>query len=115
MTGRLGSHLPGYSRTQNSYDLGFVASWETDLFGGLKRGAQAASAEAQAAEALHMGTRITVAAEAADAYMQIRGAQARLIFAKDQVATDRHLVDLVQQRRDAGIASDRELAQAQAL
>src|SRR5207302_5385222 len=97
------------------YDLGFMASWETDLFGGLKKGAQAATAEAQAAEALHIGTRVTVAAEGADAYMQIRGAQARLVFAKDQIATDEHLVELVQQRKDAGVASDRELAQAQAL
>src|SRR5438876_2714105 len=115
MTGRLASHLPGYSRTQNYYDLGFIASWETDLFGGLKKGAEAANAEAQAAEASQTGTRITVAAEAADAYMQIRGAQARLVFAKEQIATDNHLVELVQQRRDAGVASDRELAQAQAL
>src|SRR5881227_1090780 len=115
MTGRLASHLPGYSRTQNYYDLGFIATWETDLFGGLKKGAQAATAEAQAAEASKTGTRITVAAEAADAYMQVRGAQARLNFAKDQIATDSHLVELVQQRRDAGVASDRELAQAQAL
>jgi NodT family efflux transporter outer membrane factor (OMF) lipoprotein len=114
-TGRLASHLPGYSRTQNYYDLGFIASWETDLFGGLKKGAQAATAEAQGVEALQMGTRITVAAEAADAYMRIRGAQARLDFAKGQISTASHLVELVQQRRDAGIASDRELAQAQAL
>ena len=115
MTGRFAANTPGYNRTQNYYDLGFIASWETDLFGGLKKGAQAATAEAQAAEASQTGTRITVAAEAADAYMQIRGAQARLIFAKDQVATDEHLVELVQQRKDAGVASDRELAQAQAL
>src|SRR5437868_8595840 len=115
MTGRAASHLPGYDRHQNYYDLGFMASWETDLFGGLKKGAQAATAEAQAAEASHTGTRITVAAEAADAYMQVRGAQARLIFAKDQIATDAHLVELEQQRKDAGVASDRELAQAQAL
>ena len=114
-TGRLASHLPGYSRSQNYYDLGFTASWETDLFGGLKRGAEAASAEAQAAEARQTGTRITVAAEAADAYLQIRGAQARLNFAKDQIATDQHLVELVQQRKDAGVASDRELAQAEAV
>src|SRR5947199_4104781 len=110
--GRLASHLPGYSRTQNYYDLGFIASWETDLFGGLKKGAQAATDEAQAAEASQTGTRITVAAEAADAYMQIRGAQARLIFVKGQIPTDEHLVELVQQRKDAGVASDRELAQA---
>jgi len=115
MTGRPASHLPGYDRHQNYYDLGFIASWETDLFGGLKKGSQAATAEAQAAEAHQTGTRITVAAEAADAYMQIRGAQARLVFANDQIATDQHLVELVQQRKDAGVASDRELAQAQAL
>ena len=115
MTGRLASNLPGYDRNQNYYNLGFAASWETDLFGGLKKGAEAATAEAQAAEASRTGTRITVAAEAADAYMQIRGAQARLSFAKEQIVTDHHLVDLVQQRRDAGVASDRELAQAQAV
>lgn len=115
MTGRFAANTPGYHRYQNYYDLGFIASWETDLFGGLKKGAEAATAEAQAADALHTGTRITVAAEAADAYMQIRGAQARLIFAQDQIATDKHLVELVQQRMDAGVASDRELAQAQAL
>ena len=114
-TGRLATNLPGYSRNQNYYDLGFVASWETDLFGGLKRGAEAASAEAQAAKAQRTGTHITVVAEAADAYMQIRGDQARLKFANDQIAIDEHLVELVQQRRDAGIASDRELAQAQAV
>ena len=115
MTGRLAANLPGYHRYQNYYDLGLVASWETDLFGGLKKGAEAATAEAKAAQASRTGTRITVAAEAADAYMQIRGAQARLNFAKEQIATDNHLVELVQQRRDAGVASDRELAQAQAL
>jgi NodT family efflux transporter outer membrane factor (OMF) lipoprotein len=115
MTGRLAAHMPGYDRSQNYYDLGFIASWETDLFGGLKKGAEAATAEAQAAEASRTGTRIMVAAEAADAYMQIRGAQARLNFAEEQIVTDNHLVDLVQQRRDAGVASDRELAQAQAV
>ena len=114
-TGRLASHLPGYRRSQNYYDLGFTASWETDLFGGLKKGAEAATAEAQAAEASRTGTRITVAAEAADAYMQVRGTQARLKFANEQIATDSHLVELMQQRRNAGVASDRELAQAQAV
>src|ERR1051326_2169384 len=113
-SGRLASHAPGYDRQQNYYDLGFMASWETDLFDGLKKGAQAATTEAQAAEALQMGARITVAAEAADAYMQIRGAQARLVFARDQITTDTHLVELVQQRKDAEVDSDRELAQAQA-
>jgi outer membrane protein TolC len=73
------------------------------------------SAEAHAAEAEHLGTRVLIAAEAADAYMQIRGAQVRIAFANEQVSTDEHLRQLVKQRKDAGIGSDRELAPAEAV
>jgi NodT family efflux transporter outer membrane factor (OMF) lipoprotein len=107
--------IPGFNRNGNLLDLGIAASWETDIFGGLRRGAEAANAEAQAAEAERLGTRVSIVAEAADAYMQIRGAQVRLAFAKEQIETDEHLLRLVSQRRSAGVASDRELAQAEAL
>jgi NodT family efflux transporter outer membrane factor (OMF) lipoprotein len=113
--GRFSPALPGFSRDQAYYDLNVGATWEADIFGGLERGAQAASAEAQAAEAAHMGTRVSVVADAADAYFQIRGAQIRIKLAKEQIETDDHLVRLVRQRAEAGIASDRELAQAEAL
>lgn len=113
--GRYSPVLPGFNRTQAYYDLNIGATWEADIFGGLKRGAQAATAEAQAAEAAHMGTRVSVVADAADAYFQIRGAQIRIQLARDQIDTDDHLVQLVRQREEAGIASDRELAQAEAL
>jgi hypothetical protein len=107
--------IPGFKRNENYLDLGIGATWETDIFGGLRRGAEAANAEAEAAEAERLGTRVSVVAEAADAYMQIRGAQVRLAFAKQQIETDEHLLRLVSQRRNAGVASDRELAQAEAL
>ena len=107
--------IPGFNRNQNILDLGFEATWEADIFGSLRRGAEAATAEAQAAEAERLGTRVSIAAEAADAYMQIRGAQVRLAFSKEQVDVDGHLLRLVQQRRNAGVASERELAQAEAL
>lgn len=113
--GRFGPAFPGYRRDQAYYDLNIGASWEADIFGGLRRGAEAATAEAQAADASRMGTRISIVADAADAYLQIRGAQARIAFAKDQISTDEHLVQLVRQRRNAGVASERELAQAEAL
>jgi len=113
--GRVAGVFPGFDRNQTYLDLGISATWEVDLFGGLRRGAEAATEEVQAAEAGHLGTRISVAAEAADAYLQIRGAQLRLAFAKEQIAIDDHLLQLVSQRRTAGIASDRELAQAEAL
>jgi len=113
--GAMAHHLPGFKRDQSEYDVGAAASWEIDLFGGLRRGAQAASAEAQAAEAEQLGTHITVVADAADAYFQVRGDQARIAVAKDQISTDEHLLDLIERRFRAGLATDREEAQAQAL
>jgi NodT family efflux transporter outer membrane factor (OMF) lipoprotein len=113
--GRIGNRLPGFKREASLYDIGLGASWEIDLFGGLRRGAQAARAEAEAAEAEGLGTRITVAAEAADAYFRTRGDQARLAVTAEQIATDAHLLELVQLRFAKGLATDREVAQAEAL
>ncbi|RQR49336.1 TolC family protein [Burkholderia sp. Bp9140] len=114
-TGKLASSLPGYSRTSHEYTLGPAASWEIDLCGGLRRDATAAREEAQAAEADQAGVRVTVAADAADAYLQIRGYQARLGVAQDQIETDRRLLQLVHDRYNAGSATGREVAQADAL
>ncbi|HEY3599016.1 MAG TPA: efflux transporter outer membrane subunit [Paraburkholderia sp.] len=113
--GSLAKTFPGYSRDQREYTIGAAASWEVDLAGGLRRDAAAARNDAQAAEADQMGTRITVAADAADAYMQIRGFQARLAVAQDQIDTDARLLELVRVRRRAGAADEREIAQADAL
>jgi len=113
--GKIGSGFPGFSRDIGQYDVGVGASWEIDLSGGLRRDKQAAAATAQAAEAEHLGVRIMVAADAADAYLQIRGYQARIALAERQVAADDHLLDLTKQRRAQGVATDREIAQADAL
>ena len=113
--GAIGRHLPGFDRNVTLYDIGVGAGWEIDLFGGLRRGAEAAKAEAEAAEAAGVGTRIMVAADAADAYFLVRGFQARLTFAREQIATDEHLLQLVRLRFARGLASDREVAQAEAL
>lgn len=113
--GSIAKTFPGYSRDQREYNVGAAASWEIDLAGGLRRSAAAARDEAEAAQAEQLGTRITVAADAADAYLQIRGFQARLAVAQDQIETDAHLLELVQVRRRAGAADEREIAQADAL
>jgi outer membrane protein TolC len=113
--GRFASTSPTFDRNQSYLDLGVGASWEVDLFGGLRHGGQAATEEAEAADAEHLGTRISIAAEAADAYIQARGTQARLVFAAEQIGADQRLLQLVSQRRASGIASDREQAQAEAV
>ena len=113
--GSVANSFPGYSRDQREYTVGAAASWEIDLSGGLRRGSAAAAAELQAAQAEQVGTRITVAAEAADAYLQVREFQARLAVAQQLIDTDTHLLELVQVRRRVGVADDREVAQAEAL
>jgi NodT family efflux transporter outer membrane factor (OMF) lipoprotein len=113
--GAVGRNFPGFDRDEHEYSVGPAASWEIDLFGGLRRGAKAASEEAQAAEADRTGVRVTVAADAADAYLEVRGYQARLAVAQSQVETDERLLGLVEDRRRAGSAEGREVAQAEAL
>ncbi|RDS80906.1 TolC family protein [Dyella monticola] len=113
--GELASVQPGYQRNDVLYDEGIGASWEADLFGGLRRGEEAATAEAQAAEANHLGTRISVTADAVDAYVQIRGNQERLRIAQRQIDVDTHLLYLIQQRNQYGASSDRELDRTKAL
>ena len=113
--GHIASHLPGFNRNQSIYDAGLGAVWELDLFGGLRRGRESASAEADAAIAEQLGTRISVTADAADAYLRIRGDQARIAVAEQQVATDERLLELVRQRFGRGLSAVREGAQAEAL
>ena len=113
--GSIAKTFPGYDRNQREYNVGAAASWEIDLAGGLRRNSAAAREEAEAAQADQLGTRITVAADAADAYLQIRGFQARLAVAQDQIDTDAHLLALVKVRRRVGAADEREVAQADAL
>lgn len=113
--GSVARTVPGYQRNFTNYDIGAGASWELDLFGGLARTAQAAAATAQAAEAQRDGVRVSVVAEAADAYFRVRAAQRRLAIAQDQIETDTRLMEIVRLRLKDGLATARELAQSEAL
>ena len=79
---------PGFSRDGHDYAVGRRRAGKSISSEGCAGTAAAARAEAQAAEADQAGTRVTVAADAADAYLQIRGYQARLAVAQDQIDTD---------------------------
>jgi hydrophobe/amphiphile efflux-1 (HAE1) family protein/NodT family efflux transporter outer membrane factor (OMF) lipoprotein len=113
--GTISSIVPTFRRNIHEYTIGPAASWELDVAGGIRRNAAAARDEVQAAEADRAGTRITVVSDAADAYLQVRGFQARISIAQTQIETDAHLLKLVQNRYDAGASSRREIAQAEAL
>jgi len=113
--GELARHAPGYDRDNTLLDVGAGASWELDLAGGLARGAEAARADVQAAEAERLGVRVSIAAEAADAYFRARGAQERIALAQEQVHTSEGLLQIIQWRLDDGLSNLREKAQAESV
>lgn len=99
----------GAPRGYTEYAIGTQASWEIDLFGGLRRGREAAREELAASEASAGAVALAVAAETADAYLTLRALQARLGVARDQEENEALLGSLVRQRFDQGIAAEREL------
>lgn len=104
---------PGYDRYGNSYEANLNASWELDVFGGLRRGREAALAEYQASEAGVVATRLAVAAQTADVYTTIRGLQARLEIAQRQVDTQQELLEKVRQLHEQGLAAEFQVQQTE--
>jgi multidrug efflux system outer membrane protein len=81
---RSDEQFPGFGTRRiniESADIGFDASWEVDLFGHVRRGIEAASADTGAAEADARDAQVTVTAEVARNYFELRGAQQRRVVA----------------------------------
>jgi NodT family efflux transporter outer membrane factor (OMF) lipoprotein len=112
--GTVASHMPGYERNAVLRSEALAASWELDLAGGLARGREQRTAEAEAAEAERLGVRVSLAAEVADSWLRVRGARLRLAIANEALQADRDLLRLVRNRRAGGLASSGEVAQAEA-
>lgn len=111
--GRLLNARPGFDRTGEQYELDVGASWDLDLFGGLRRGEQAASADYQAAGAAQAAVQLAIVSRAVDTYIVIRSLQSRLAVAREQVQTQRRLVDLVALQYSRGIVAELQLRQAE--
>ena len=111
--GRVLNSAPGFDRHGNAYEVNLGANWELDLFGGLRRGREAALAEYQASEAGAAATRLAVAAQTADIYITVRGLQARLDVARKQVKTQQDLVATINLLYAKGLAAELQLRQAE--
>lgn len=100
---------------QDIWDAGFDASWELDVFGRIRRGVQARGALVGAAEEELRNVRVSLAAELARVYFELRGAQEQLAVAERNAENQRRTLELTRQRLDAGrgTAFDTERAQAQ--
>jgi len=92
-----------------TYNAGFDASWELDLFGKAQRATEAKRGLLQAAEADMEDARVQLTAEVARTYIALRGDQAQLAEAERQVALQRESLGLSRQRRDQGVLSDLDI------
>lgn len=107
------SSIPGFNRNSYYYNVDAGASWEIDLFGGLRRSAEAAQAEYEATQAASAAARLEVIAATADTYVLVRTLQARLQLAREQTATQQDRVRLVRLLASRGLAPDWQLREAQ--
>lgn len=101
-------------RESDLYDAGFDASWELDLFGRTRRLNQAAKAEAGAAKASRDAVLLSVVAEVARNYFELRGAQEQLMMARRNIETQQHVLALIREREAVGRGTALDTARADA-
>jgi len=99
----------GFEATTAS-SASLTASWELDLFGGQRAQAAAGAAQAAAAAAQWHEARVSLAADVAAAYLQLRHAQAQEEVAEIDHRLALQLADWGQQQRQAGLISASDAA-----
>lgn len=98
----------------NLYQAGFDAAWEIDVFGGVRRSVEAATADLAATEDHRRSVLVTLLAEVARNYLEVRGSQTRLAVAEKNIFSQQKALEIAQVRYQAGLSSQLDVAQAQA-
>ncbi len=108
-----GAANPGESfKPFNVWQAGFDASWELDLWGKVRRQIEAADATVEAMSEAARGTLISMLAEVARDYLQLRGVEAELDIARANLATARESLRLTRVRAEGGLTTELDVANA---
>ena len=99
---------------RDSFSLGLDASYQADLFGGIRRGVEASRAQYQAAGFDYATTLISVESEVARNYVLARAYQAQLANAKANLAIQDDNLEIAGFRVQAGLVSSVDVEQARA-
>ena len=97
------------------YSLGFDASWELDVFGGVRRSVEAAEAGSEAAHWQMRDGEVTLTAEIAANYIILRAAQARIALLQGELQSQNATLDLVSARAKTGFVTELDVNQQYAL
>jgi multidrug efflux system outer membrane protein len=111
-SGAAGRSKAGGNDASNSFRVGLDASWEPDIFGGQRSALNATEADAKASEASLADVQVSVAAEVALAYIQLRGQQAQLLIARSNLASQQETLQITDWRAQAGLTTSLEVEQA---
>lgn len=106
------SRQAGSGLTTELYSAGFDASWELDLFGGKRRALQAAQASLEAAQWDRRDVMVSLLAEVALNYVELRTYQARLRITRDNLQSQEEAYAIAQWRREAGLTTQLDVDQA---
>ena len=110
--------LPGTPRAAREielYDASFDATWELDLFGRVRRSVQAASAQVGSAEATRFDVLVSVIAEVARNYFELRGLQNQLAVAHKNADVQTETLKITQSRLDGGRGTDFDVSRSRSL
>src|SRR6266849_396250 len=110
--------LPGTPRDAREvefYDASFDATWELDLFGRVRRSVQAASAQAGSVEATRFDMLVSVIAEVARNYFELRGLQNQLAVARKNAAVQTETLKITQSRLEGGRGTDFDVSRSRSL
>lgn len=97
------------------YSLGVDATWQLDVFGGVRRGVEQAEANAEAASWNLRDAEVSLTAEVADDYLTLRAAQARIAILRDEIAREQDASELVAARARAGFVTQLDVNQQKTL
>ncbi|TAM27086.1 MAG: efflux transporter outer membrane subunit [Nevskiaceae bacterium] len=111
---QLGANSTGPRGQTESLRLGLDAAWELDLFGRVRRGSEAARADAEAARASLHEAQVLVASEVARNYFEWRGSAQQLDVAARNRDSQKETLRLTQVRYDAGRGTELDVASARA-
>jgi len=94
------------------YEARVAIGYDLDLFGGIRRGIEAATADSEAVAAARDLVRVNVVAETARAYADICGAGLELVSARRSVELQRESLELTERLRNAGRAADLDVTRS---
>jgi len=101
------------SRISESYQAGFDASWELDVFGRVRNGVKLSKAQLAAREADLQAAQVSIAAEVASAYISLRGNQYLLDVALRNVLNQQETLQLTQRFEEVGRGDQLDVARAE--